>query len=370
VNILFYTVANKRSRDIESQALAFASEGNRIFLLTQSPHSILHDFFQANGFTVQSRTLTPRWFPIHVMTEIWALIRYCHQNNIDIIHSHLDPCNLIAVLAQYFMRAKVVVTRHHADALVFEASPKAQRTSRLIYQGARHIVAVSENAKHYMVNVEKINPEKIQVIPLSFNFQLYTLPEPESVLRIRHDYPAQLLLICVGRLSPLKRMDQVIDLTHQLFRQGIDVKLLLLGQGPEEEKLKHQANALGMKDRIVFIGFTHNVLDYLAACDIYVHLSITEASCTTVKEAALTHTPVIVCRGVGDFDSYIQHGENGLLVSREEAVAQAAEYLLQHWQDKPHWKNMGENLFTTVTHHFNISHALPLYDQLHLKIKG
>ena len=199
MNILFYTVSNKRSRDIESQAIEFARVGHRIFLLTQSPRSELHDIFEFKGFRAFDTNPSKGIFPLYLIGEIIKLVIFCYRHKITIVHSHLDPCNLVAVCSQLLLRAKVIVNRHHADALMYEASKKSQRISLWIYQRARYIIVVSENVKSHMVNEEGIKAKNVTVIPLSFNFELYDLPTEKETQEIRKKYATPLLLCTAGR---------------------------------------------------------------------------------------------------------------------------------------------------------------------------
>lgn len=368
MNILFYTVANKRSRDIESLAVAFAQDGHRIFLYTQSERSQLHDFFESKKFIAHYSKPFKSIFPVYLVVEVIKLIWFCYRHRITLIHSHLDPSSLIAVRAQRFLRAKVIVTRHHADALRYETTVKNQRISRNIYAKAKTVVAVSQNVKQFMVEEEKIDAEKITVIPVSYDFSLYELPSTAAVHAVRNQYATPLLFCTIGRFTSLKRMDLIIEFIDRLVKRGVECKLMIVGHGTEEASLKQQVNDLGLGSHVFFVGFSNDVLPYLAAAQYYLHFSITEATCTTVKEAALVGTPVIVCQGVGDFDQYIKHHENGYLVSKTDPVNDAIELMLTIYQDNAARAQLGENLRKTVLSFFSIERAIPSYRTIHKEI--
>ena len=228
MKILFYTVSNKRSRDIESQALLFSKSGHQVYLLTQNSRSELHDFFEQYGFQTGSIGYASSVLPFFIVVHIFYFLRFCNKNKINIAYSHLDSCSLISVLAQFFTSTRVVVCRHHADALIYETNWKGQWISKMIYKMARVIIAVSQNAKEFMVRNESISQNKISVIPLSFDFDLYPLPNKDEVNAIRNKFKADLLLITVGRFTSLKRIDHIIDLVNILHTQGADVKLFFL----------------------------------------------------------------------------------------------------------------------------------------------
>lgn len=365
MNILFYTIANKRSRDIESQAIAFAQEGHRIFLLTQSARSQLHDFFESRKFTTHYSKPPKAIFPIYMVVEVLKLVWFCYRYQITVIHAHLDPCCLIAVRAQVFLRAKVIVTRHHADALRYETTEKNQLISRNIYAKAKAIVAVSQNVKRFMVEAEHIDANKITVIPLAYDFELYEKPLPEHIAAVRDQYATPLLFCTVGRLTNLKRINLIIELVSRLVNEGVDCKLLIVGEGTEEATLKKQVEKLMLMDRVFFIGFSNDVLHYLAAAHYYIHFSITEASCTTVKEASIVGTPVIVCEEVGDFDQYINHRENGYLVSKSDPVNSTISLMRNIYANEQERLRVGSNLRKTVLSFFAIERAIPVYNALH-----
>lgn len=368
MNILFYTISNKRSRDIESQAIAFAQEGHRIFLLTQSDRSELHDFFESKKFGTHYSKPLRTVFPIYIVVEVFKLVWFCYRNRITVVHAHLDPCCLVAVRAQFLLRAKVIVTRHHADALRYETTKKNQRASRNIYAKAKTVVAVSQNVKQFMVEEEHIDESKITVIPLSYNFDLYEKPSAQAVAAIRAQYITPLLFCTIGRFTSLKRINLIIEFIDRLIKTGLDCKLMIVGTGPQEAALKQQVEILKLQNQIYFIGFSNNVLPYIAAADYYLHFSITEATCTTVKEAALVGTPVIVCEGVGDFDQYIKHKENSYVVSKADPVTDAVTLLHEIYSNEPVRKQVGAQLRKTVVSFFAIERAMPAYKVLHDKI--
>src|SRR5690606_11812436 len=104
--------------------------------------------------------------------------------------------------------------------------------------------------------------------------------------------------------------------------KNIDVKLLSLGNGPLEDDLKAQVKELRLENNVFFIGFTRDVINYMAAADVVVHTSDSEASNSVIKEAGILEKLIIACADVGDFDDYIENGKNGFLISKENTQAE------------------------------------------------
>lgn len=119
-----------------------------------------------------------------------------------------------------------------------------------------------------------------------------------------------------------------------------------------------------MENHIFLLGNRSNVLDYLSAADLLLHLSETEASNSVVKEAGLAKKPVIVCERVGDFEDYIVHGQNGFLVNKEEPVSAATAIVTNYCALPAELKEIGLNLQHTVLKQFDIANVSDNYDKI------
>ncbi len=361
MRIAFYTPLNTGSRDIESQALAFA-EKHRIFLLTQSNHGPLHDRFRAHGFFTAAHVFSVRHMHLLWMVRWAALILFCWRHRIDIVYSHLEPANFVAVCAQFFVRARIVVCRHHMDYARLKGFD--QRFSyRFVYRWARQVVVVSERTKQYMIAAEKIPEYKILPIPLSYDYRLFDKIDPRTVDAIAQRYPATLRLLTVCRLTEPKRPDVSVQLMRKLREEGWDAALIILGEGEERNALATQIAELGLDNCIFLPGHVGNVLDFMAASHFLIHPSISESSCISTKEAALAELPVIVCRGVGDFDDFFVHETNAFLVSPDGFVEESA-HIIDQWFCQPQALTaIAKNLKELTLTQFNITHTADIYEQ-------
>lgn len=363
MNILFYTPLNTRSRDIESQSIEFEKEGHSIFLLTLSPRHILHQKFESYGHHAAS---TESSFTSSYITMLQRLLRFmvfCNRNRIDLVYSHLEPANFIAVLGQFLIKAKVVICRHHVDFARLSGFDH-NFSYRLTYKLAKDIIVVSRLAKDYMVREEGVNEGKIHEIDLAYNFDLYGPIDRQEVQEIRRRYKAQIVLLTVGRLDPHKRPELSIQLVRQLIDMKKDVKLLILGDGALFQALQSKANELGVSDRVFFLGYVNNVLDYMAASDFLVHPSISESSCITVKEAGLADLPPIVCEGVGNFDEIFKNGYNGFLIKKDDFVNSSAFVIQDQSENKENIKRIGSNLRASILERFDIRKVTHLYERM------
>lgn len=127
------------------------------------------------------------------------------------------------------------------------------------------------------------------------------------------------LALALGRLHPNKGFDTLLDAVARV--NGL--YLWLAGEGELETALKRQAAALGIKDRIRFLGWREDVAGLLAASDMLVCPSRVEPLGNTIIEAWAAHVPVVAASSSGPAE-LIEQGKSGLLVPIDDAEALAA----------------------------------------------
>lgn len=363
MNILIYSPVNFRCRDLESLAKEFVVSGHKVHFLTHSLKGEMHRSMSELG--IQSYSYNPRGIskllPKNIVLFL-QLFRFYKQKEIDIVFSHLEPTNFLSVVLQLITGVKVVIFRHHIDMARIKGFDRSL-SYRFTYQVAKNIVCVSSQAKSYMIREEKILGERIHHINLGYDFSLYSLPSKTDVENTREKYKCELLLIAVGRLTREKRFELAIELVKEISSYNIDVKLLILGVGDIQRELLERAKKVGVIEKIEFVGFVNNVHEYLSAADFLVHPSISESSCVTVKEAALVDLPVVVCKGVGDFDDYMVHGRNGIVVAQSNFVDEAELHIVEYYRHPEKYRFIPKNLKEEVKQRFSIKNTSAMYTQ-------
>ena len=98
---------------------------------------------------------------------------------------------------------------------------------------------------------------------------------------------------------------------------------VLAGTGPDRATLETLARALGVENRVLFLGYREDIPDLLANCDLFVLPSLYEGLPLSILEAMAAGKPVIAS-AIGGNNEVILHGENGLLVPKADPAALAA----------------------------------------------
>lgn len=369
--ILFYYPSNKRSVQIETTLVALKNEGHTLVLLTTCEKGELHKQVEKSG--IQSHTSISKYHNAirYYLFQILSLIRFCKREKVDIVFSNLQHANFIAVLAQYFMQARVIAFRHHFKfskgnfGILLEINANEQRFDKVINQLAKHQVVPSKGVYHGMLKHEKVDPLKVQIIPYMYDFSRYPEINASKVEALTKAKPCKLRVIMVARLIPFKRHMMFLTVYKKLIESGLDLHLYILDEGPEEEKLKAYCRENKLDDFITFVGFTIFFQEYMSAADLLIHPSLTEASNNVVKEMGLLQKGVAVCKGVGDFDDYIVDGHNGFLMQMEDPRDEMEQIIRRCYADEGLLPKLGTQLKQSILHKFGNNEAvLKQYQEL------
>jgi glycosyltransferase involved in cell wall biosynthesis len=135
-------------------------------------------------------------------------------------------------------------------------------------------------------------------------------------------------ILSVGNLIPQKGFAELLQAFSQVQGELPDVDLVIVGVGPERDRLRRLSSSLGLGERVRFLGWQPHdaVLDLQEQASVFCLASVDEGFGLVYLEAMGCGTPVIGSEGEGIADIVI-HGENGLLVPPRAPSAIAAALL-------------------------------------------
>jgi glycosyltransferase involved in cell wall biosynthesis len=133
-------------------------------------------------------------------------------------------------------------------------------------------------------------------------------------------------ILTVAKLYSRKGLDVLLDSVRQMGPQAGQRRFVVVGDGPEESRLKEQADALGIADRVVFTGeLTFEETARLhERCEFFVLPSRSEPFGIALLEA-MTFGKAVVATRVGGIPEFVVHRENGLLVEADDSKGLSAE---------------------------------------------
>jgi glycosyltransferase involved in cell wall biosynthesis len=364
VNILIYFPYNLRTVEQLSVMEWLLQKGHKVVLLTTTNQGVLHGLAEKMGVIAEA---DPGRGPGKLGTYLQHLRRLhsiIRAHRIELVVSHQQVPALLAGLLNLFRPFRHIYIRHNSDEDYLAFPVKARWLNRLVNALTPVKVAPSDKVARFWLEVEKVKKSEVVRINYGYNFGLYEEADHLNSLRIRQAYPARLLVLSIARLVPAKRHREMFAVMSRLKDSGVDCKLICLGSGPMAGELSGLVKKMNLEGVVFLEGRKENIFDYMTAADVVMHLSLTEASNSAVKEAGLCKKPVIVCKGVGDFGEYIVPGQNSFLVDKQYPEEEAYAILKAIADQQVDLVAMGERFYETVTCTFNIAVVGPAYERL------
>jgi 1,2-diacylglycerol 3-alpha-glucosyltransferase len=192
----------------------------------------------------------------------------------------------------------------------------------------QHIVVPSDSMHHILAQTYGVE-NRTTVIPTGINLKPYRQADGETV-RYKHGWENDIVLISAGRLAPEKNWETLIKAAARVMPRHPELRLVLIGDGPEKEALGKLAKKLEIADRVEFIGKIpfEEVPDYLKAADFFGFASVTETQGLVTMEAMACGLPVVATNATGTRDVVRSEVEGLLTENSAEALAGAIERIL------------------------------------------
>jgi N-acetyl-alpha-D-glucosaminyl L-malate synthase BshA len=120
------------------------------------------------------------------------------------------------------------------------------------------------------------------------------------------------LLVHVSNFRAVKRPIDCVEILAKVKEKGENVRLVLVGDGPERSAVFYRADQLGVSDEIIAVGKQANIADYLGVADVFLLPSELESFGLAALEALACEVPVIATR-IGGIPEVVTEGETGYL---------------------------------------------------------
>ncbi|MBO1337400.1 glycosyltransferase [Streptomyces sp. VRA16 Mangrove soil] len=239
------------------------------------------------------------------------LVRLIGNGRYDVVHTHLyRACLYGRVAARMAGVRAVVATEHSLGEAQIEGRPLTSGVRALYLAGerlGRATIAVSP-AVAGRLRRWGVPGQRVHVVPNGVDTARFAFdPAARGAVRAELGLPADAFVIGgVGRLVPGKRFDVLIAALREL---PADVRLLLVGTGPQEQSLRRAAGRAGVLDRVVLAGERPHTAAagtdlpaLMSAMDILASPSVDEAFGLAVVEAQAAGLPVlyVTCPAVDD----------------------------------------------------------------------
>ncbi len=186
-----------------------------------------------------------------------------------------------------------------------------------------------------------IDDSLIVQVPIYFDWQEWKNKPFTGKLR-QEKWQNDFVFLVVARLAPVKQIDEVIRSFAQLVYEGKSARLVIVGQGREEGKLRALAHELGLDEKVEFVGWQDDLVEYYRSADCFVQNSKIEGYGLALLEALACRLPVITTP-TGVAQTVVKDGVNGLLVKDSEDLARMMKLVVVNRQMLAKFKSNTRN---------------------------
>jgi glycosyltransferase involved in cell wall biosynthesis len=195
------------------------------------------------------------------------------------------------------------VDEHRSERGAALLAPLRYGLERMVYRGGTRLIVLSHESGNLLQARYRVPEEHIRVVPGCVDTSRFALPfnrrQVRKRLGIPHDRP---ILLCVRPLLPGLGLEDLIDAMFLVKLAVPDVLLILVGAGPEQQRLYGRIIARGLMDEVRLAGFvTDDALPlFYRAADVTIVPTVNMKDCgLTALESLATGTPVLVMNAGG-----------------------------------------------------------------------
>jgi glycosyltransferase involved in cell wall biosynthesis len=301
------------------------------------------------------------------------LARLIRKIRPHILHTHTAKAGAVgrfAALLAGDARPPVVVHTFHGHVLRGYFDPVRARAfrhlERALARSTTALVAVSPQVRDDLVELDVAPATRFAVVRLGIELDQRVAPtsngrgETRRVLGIGE---RPFTVGWIGRMTGIKRTDDVLLAFKSLRGRGIDARLCLVGDGPDRDEVERRAHELGVMRETLFLGYQEQVASFFAAFDVFVLPSANEGTPVTAIEALAAGKPVVATR-VGGIPDVVRDGEDGFLVALGDVEA-LADRLAQLATDDKLRERMGEAAQARVRERYSVERLVDDVDRLY-----
>ena len=257
--------------------------------------------------------------PAHNLKRIYNLdlaspvsrtrLKYLREFRPDIIHVHNEfSIGLSGMAIAKILKVPLVYTLHTMyDDYIYYIAPKplipltkklSHRYFRMFPQNAAVVTGPSKKCQEYTYEIG--SDKKVEVIPNPVELDAFapqtSTPQQRAQIREQYHIPQDATVACfVGRLGREKSVDVLLRFWAQEMKPQDNMRLLIIGDGPEKEPLEQLAQQLGITDTVIFTGkvLHPDLPPYIHTCDIYVTASLSDTNSISMLEGMAGGLPVL-----------------------------------------------------------------------------
>jgi glycosyltransferase involved in cell wall biosynthesis len=314
--------------------------------------------------------------PLRDLRSVLALARLIRRERPQILHTHTAKAGAVGRVAALLAgdaRPPIVVHTFHGHVLRGYFDPLRAYGFRLLERWlatkTTKLIAVGPQVRDDLVALGVAPAEKFAVIRLGIELEGRVAATPEARAETRRllGVPDDAFVVgWIGRMTGVKNTDDVLAATKLLRDRGVDGWLLMVGDGPDRERIEQRAHQLGIVKRCLFLGYQEDVAPWYQAFDAMILPSVNEGTPVSAIESLAAGRPVVATR-VGGVPDVVEDGEDGFLVEPGDPSA-LAERLARLAAEPQLRERMGEHGRSRVPQRYAVERLVDDIDRLYREL--
>lgn len=312
------------------------ASGRQVSVLYLKGAPELKSEFEAIGVEVLSQFSNV--FPV---MQVLRIRRFMGKKDL-VVHAHLPRAEIIACLAR--RKQRLIVTRHNAEKF-FPSAPYfiSSTLSRIVVGSAFEVIAISNAVLEFMREHRELPKYKSPKV-IYYGYTVNRHVSRTEDLRKHLGIPSKVKV--VGTVARLVKQKDIPTLLRAFSRieKDLDVKLIIVGDGPLRLELSELSKRLGVDNKVIWVGRTERVSDYLSLMDVFVLTSTYEGFGLVLLEALDWQLPV-VASNVSAIPEVLGNSYPGLVSSKsiDEFSSRIKEFLEQSSPDRLLLQKIGQS---------------------------
>lgn len=336
-------------RSVSTFRKALAEQGHNVFVFAQSAD----DYTDTEPFIFRYPSITVPWpEDIPALIPISSFIdQVLPSLKPEVIHTHHPILVGQAAASKAYELNIPLVFTYHTQYTVFRQYIPLLQEGALDFikdavenilgdfmQKCHHVIVPTNSMRDKIIQKYGLS-DRVTVITTGIDLRQYQQADGQSV-RKKHGWEDSHILISAGRLAREKNWGTLLDAGAKAINAHQDLRIVLVGDGPDREKLQKRARKLGIENQVEFVGKVAPdvVPSYLKAADIFGFPSTTETQGLVTVEALAAGLPIAAVDATGTHD-IVTHGQEGFLTeNNSDALANAIIKLLDDRQLRQRFK--------------------------------
>lgn len=290
--------------------------------------------------------------PFYMLLGTIQIIRLARKNKYNIIHTHWPlPHAVFGYVAAKAARARHILYFHGVELMWVKTELKFLKS--FLRWAIRSANAVICNSSHTAARIKEIYDRDVYIIPSG----QAVMSDTKAFVKIERKNKEKQILF-VGRLVERKGVKYLLEAFAHIVSQ-IDLRLNIVGIGPDMEILKTIAQAKGIADKVNFLGkVSTQELDQLYRnADIFVLPAVIDSKGDTeglgvVLIEALTYKIPVIASSCGGIVDIIKDNQTGLLVPEKDSNA-LSNAIMKMISDEQYAKTLADNGYEYVNTKYN-----------------